>query len=231
MAFKENKPITELGGLLSALYCEYGSRKTSAVVRRHGNDCSVEEHFDSGKGHSGAFWSEVSKLSLEVFDEAKCRGFISGKPQIGYTSDWEFIQTNDQSLLAEMHPIREVWEKKDWILRRAEYQLKDVPLPFRGILFEEACKEDGRVQLAFAKAWAERNSCETLLLAGLLTPPKEVLGDRSREAYLPQTDREREVVACSVATVIQWPGTKEGIAFFVQILESAGAKVQISLPE
>lgn len=93
----ENPPITDMLGLLEILYNDplFGDhRKVKAVLhwdRIIGNEkWYVREHFDDGKGHSGAFTSDVTFVAKEVAEEAKKQFFVEGVPHWGYTAQDEF---------------------------------------------------------------------------------------------------------------------------------------------
>jgi hypothetical protein len=97
MARREKKPITTMMGLLRAMTREYGSRKTGAILKRASStppEIYVEEYFDDGKGHSGAFTSDRTDVTPELFDRAWQKGYLHGKFEIGYVSDWEFKVTD-----------------------------------------------------------------------------------------------------------------------------------------
>lgn len=81
--------------LLTALYCgSYNSQKTRAVLhwdRAIGDEkWFVCEHFDDGKGHSGAFTSRDTSVANEVCEEAKKNHLIKGLLMPGYVSQYQF---------------------------------------------------------------------------------------------------------------------------------------------
>lgn len=96
MERKEKKPFSTMMGLLRAMTREFGSRKTGATLMRIRSTplrIYVEEYFDDGKGHSGAFTSDCTDVVPEFFERAQCERFISGKLEPGYVSQWEFVIT------------------------------------------------------------------------------------------------------------------------------------------
>lgn len=96
MARREKGPISTMTGLLRAMTREYGSRKTGAILHRLRStplEIYVEEFFDDGKGHSGAFSSEDTPVTEEVFQQAIRERYIGGKLEPGYVSQWEFVIT------------------------------------------------------------------------------------------------------------------------------------------
>ena len=93
------KPITTMLELLAVLYTSpFNSNKTNAVFHRRsgdGTDNFVREHFDDGKGHSGAFTNrDTQKIPDELFQEALREGFIKGVLEPGYVSEREFTLTD-----------------------------------------------------------------------------------------------------------------------------------------
>ncbi|HUY05564.1 MAG TPA: hypothetical protein VMV62_02540 [Candidatus Paceibacterota bacterium] len=97
MARREKKPISTMMGLLRAMIREYGSRKTGAIlrcIRSTPPEIYVEEFFDDGKGHSGAFTSDRADVVPELFERALHAHYLSGKLEPGYVSDWEFEITD-----------------------------------------------------------------------------------------------------------------------------------------
>ncbi len=101
MPQRDLSPVTTMLGLLGILYCDmFGHRKIGAVVNRsrllNGPDkITVEEFFDDGKGHSGAFTSQSTSVEPGIFQEALSRRFITGLLKPGYVSDIEFEITDD----------------------------------------------------------------------------------------------------------------------------------------
>lgn len=93
---KENALCSTMPELLALMTREWGSRKTGAVLHRYRSTPSmlfVREHFDDGKGHSGAFSSEKTPITEEVFQRALDERYISGKLEPGYVSTCEFLIT------------------------------------------------------------------------------------------------------------------------------------------
>ncbi len=94
---KEKKVCSTMPELLALMTREYGSRKTGAVLHRYHSTpplLFVREHFDDGKGHSGAFTSAETPITEEVFQKALEECYISGKLEPGYVSTCEFLVTD-----------------------------------------------------------------------------------------------------------------------------------------
>ena len=109
---KENPVCSTMPELLTLMTREWGSRKTGAVLHRYRFTPStlfVREHFDDGKGHSGAFTSDDTPVTEEVFQKALDERYISGKLEPGYVSTCEFRITElggvVHGLLVEMANI------------------------------------------------------------------------------------------------------------------------------
>jgi hypothetical protein len=93
---EHKEPIGTIPELLVGLYCEWmlGSDKTEAAVFYYTDHpenypCGgiyLEENFDDGKGHSGAFTTDHTPVAKEVFLEARALGFISGQVKPGRVS-------------------------------------------------------------------------------------------------------------------------------------------------
>jgi len=73
---------------------DWNSRKTGATlrcIRSTPPKVYVEEYFDDGRGHSGAFTSDCTDVAPELFERALREGYITNKPEWGRVSGWEFI--------------------------------------------------------------------------------------------------------------------------------------------
>lgn len=83
-----NPSITTMLGLLEALYIgPFDYRKTRATVKCYPQEePEVREHFDDGRGHSGALSTGTSPLDREVFEEALAREYITGVLEPGHVS-------------------------------------------------------------------------------------------------------------------------------------------------
>ncbi len=88
----EMPTITTLLDLLHALHIDiFHGRKTAAyVVSYRQGEAEVREHFDDGKGHSGAFTCDTSPLDWTVFAEAKDARYITGVLEPGRVSTTKF---------------------------------------------------------------------------------------------------------------------------------------------
>jgi len=94
---EHTEPITTVRELLMRLYCEWmlDSNKTETAVfyytkhpeRHRSNGIWLEENFDDGRGHSGAFTTDYTPVTKEVFLEARAFGFIEGQIQPGRISE------------------------------------------------------------------------------------------------------------------------------------------------
>ncbi|MCR4276029.1 MAG: hypothetical protein NUV90_01460 [Candidatus Parcubacteria bacterium] len=84
--------ITTMLVLLEALYIgPFNYRKTGALVKCYPQEePEVLEHFDDGRGHSGALSTKTCPLDREVFQEALVREYITGVLEPGYVSKTEF---------------------------------------------------------------------------------------------------------------------------------------------
>ena len=91
----DRQPITTMLALLTALYCDpFDHRETKAVLhwdRAIGHEkWYVREHFDDGRGHSGAFTASDTPVAKEVAEEARKQFFVEGVRHWGYTAQDEF---------------------------------------------------------------------------------------------------------------------------------------------
>lgn len=173
---RKNERITTLGALMSAMTIDWGSRKTYAeihyVVHQGEVTCRVDEHFDDGKGHSGAFTSTRSDVDVLVFEEAKSKGFITGKLEPGYVSTREFVLTDNKMLLSEeIWPLVKVWQEKDYYLRRS---LRDVQEGKSGTYIQIVNVPEGEAPEHIRAAWV-----------GMILPSEPIVG------YSDQDSRER----------------------------------------
>ncbi|MDB5260477.1 MAG: hypothetical protein JWN37_708 [Candidatus Nomurabacteria bacterium] len=117
--------IIEDGALLDALLREWNSDKVSAKIVFHPPlDCWVTEWFDDGGGHSGAIWARRSPVDPPVFNRARELGYVVGAPKLGYTSDTEFILTENPYILEEIHRLTKEWREKDLANQKARYRAK-----------------------------------------------------------------------------------------------------------
>lgn len=97
MAMREDNPISTMMGLLRAMARAYGSRKTGAllrILRSTPPKVFVEEYFDDGKGHSGAFTSDCTDVVPKLFERALVERYVSGVLKPGYVSSCEFAITD-----------------------------------------------------------------------------------------------------------------------------------------
>lgn len=88
----ERPIITTLLDLLHALHINiFHGRKTDAyVVSYRQGAAEVREHFDDGKGHSGAFTCDMTPLDWTVFTEARDARYITGVLEPGRVSTTKF---------------------------------------------------------------------------------------------------------------------------------------------
>lgn len=128
--------ITTMTGFLVAMTREYGSRKTGATLKYWGPmtsperpaEVTIEEYFDDGKGHSGAFWGETRPVLPELFERAKKAYYVSGKLEPGYVSTFEFEITEDGT--------RARWER--WqLFEKVIAKLWEGPVRARELEFDE----------------------------------------------------------------------------------------------
>lgn len=109
----KGQEITELGALMDAMVIDWNSIKTYVEVRLTSQDmCEVREHFDDGKGHSGAFTCNTTEVDPLIFLEAQSRGYITGKLMPGFVSKREFVLTENKNSIAEIWKIVEMWRNK-----------------------------------------------------------------------------------------------------------------------
>lgn len=74
----------------------WSSRKVRSSLyrlRSTPSEIGVEEAFDDGKGHSDPITVITKKVDEQLFERALRERYVRGKPEWGYTSDWEFIIT------------------------------------------------------------------------------------------------------------------------------------------
>ena len=123
---RKGEKITVLGALLDAMYVEMGGRKYNAVTHyfESTRECKVEEFFDDGKGHSGAFTNNIADVELAVFEEARKKGFITGAPEPGHISKNEFVLTDNAMLRLQAWDIIKPWREKDYYTKRSEYDVR-----------------------------------------------------------------------------------------------------------
>jgi hypothetical protein len=206
---KENLPITAMGDLIDALYADRSSQKMKAWVEYYPpGTCKVIQTFDSGKGHSGAFWEEQRPLDIKLFEDAKRLGYVTPWVLPGRMSENEFKLTEDREKRRIAFEIMSTWQVEEHARLQKDYLLKKVPEEHRGFCFMQALDATDaslpsrRLQLALAQAWATRNQDISSLNipSGLLS------------VTLPM-DR---------ATIIQWLGTDEGVAFLKGAFANAG---------
>lgn len=182
---RRTEPITELGALLSALWRnQWGTKKTYAHIYRFLPDtCKVQEHFDDGKGHSGAFTSEITDVAIPVFQEAQQKGYITGKLELGYISTKEFVLTNDSRLLEEVSQIVTAWRELYYYKRKSTH---DVACGKPGTYIKVTSLPEGEAPEEIRRAWV-----------GLVLPCEPtVRQSRSREKGAPslkENDRNRSV--------------------------------------
>jgi hypothetical protein len=118
MFFQKRQHITTLEGLLDALLIDpFDSRKTYTRVTfdAHMKTCHIDEHFDDGKGHSNAFGTRRTTVALEVFEEARRKGFLTGLKKPGYTSNREFELPQGKygtSTRMDARELVDLWKKK-----------------------------------------------------------------------------------------------------------------------
>jgi hypothetical protein len=92
---KTPRTIKTMSEFLESMYVDSSGRKYRAVVTyRKKEQPYITESFDDGKGHSGAFTSEVSLVDLSVFNEAFDKHYITGLVMPGYISQTEFKLTD-----------------------------------------------------------------------------------------------------------------------------------------
>lgn len=120
----DQKPVTELGDLISALYANDSTQKYSASLHVCEARCTVTEYFDSGAGSSSAFSSSMREVEMSVFLEAKKKGYIVGKPMLGYTSTTEFILVLFPEPREQALKIMHAWREKDWYTQRSAYEVE-----------------------------------------------------------------------------------------------------------
>ncbi|HUQ30061.1 MAG TPA: hypothetical protein VM103_00905 [Candidatus Paceibacterota bacterium] len=101
-------------GLLQLLTTVWNSGKTGATLfRLSESETYVEEYFDDGKGHSGAFTHKTTSITPSLFDKARSQCYIKGKLEPGYVSTREFLITEEGK---RSHYER--WEIVKGVLRR-----------------------------------------------------------------------------------------------------------------
>lgn len=88
----ERPIITTLLDLLQALYVDncHGRKTAAYVVSYQQGEAEVREHFDDGRGHSGAFTCDTAPLDWTVFTEARDARYITGVLEPGYVSTTKF---------------------------------------------------------------------------------------------------------------------------------------------
>lgn len=108
---RQKPRIETLEKLLEIMCSSSGdSKRTRVYLVRYGElDVFVREHFDDGKGHSGAFWSENTPVAEAVFQEAKLYSCITGKLEPGYVSQNEFVlsEEGERMRLANLNKARD----------------------------------------------------------------------------------------------------------------------------
>ena len=107
MIHRKNPPIESLEKLLKTLHMPSEERtKTFAeLIINSPSVFFVREHFDDGKGRSGAYSSADTSVTEEIFQQARSRGYIRGKRKPGYVSETEFI-ISDSGTHAHLENIR-----------------------------------------------------------------------------------------------------------------------------
>lgn len=172
---REREKITTLGALLSALWNrDWNTRKTRAEINLSEGLCQVTEYFDSGAGHSSAFSSETSEVELSVFEEAKKKEYVVGKPMRGYTSTTTFILTEREHLHGTIYAILEKWREKDDYAKRSQH---DVSQGKPGTYIKIVKVPDGEAPEEIRKAWV-----------GLILPCHPDVGHND--------DREKGALSC-----------------------------------
>lgn len=149
---RNGEKITTLGALLDAMWVEMGSRKYAATITYSPSvpECKVEEYFDDGKGHSGAFTSNISAVDTAVFLEAKTKGYVTGKLEPGYVSEIRFVLTENESLRSQVWSIIEPWREKDYYAKLSEY---DVTKGKPGTYIKIMKVPEGEAPEEIRKAW------------------------------------------------------------------------------
>ena len=210
---KETTPITEMGALLDALYRDDGFRKSYAMVEYYPPDkCQVIQYFDSGAGSSSALSETYTNLDIALFEEAKRLGYIIGFLKPGYVSKNEFKLTDNIQTAEETYEIMKAWRIEEHARLRKLYLFAAVPEQHRGFCFEKTMDQTDEsllsreLQLSLARIWAARNK----------HIEKLGLSDELLTVTLPM-DR---------ATVIQWLGTDEGVAFLMEAFCAVGWEIK-----
>lgn len=115
--YRMNTPVTEPGALLSRLYIRPGSLKQSSVLKLRQGVYEVWEDHDSGRGQSGGSgW--ISVVDVAVVREAIEHDYLreitkNEEPYKPNNSLW-YALTKDRVKLAEIIPILEAWEEKEY---------------------------------------------------------------------------------------------------------------------
>lgn len=114
------QPIIELGALLSGLYIKPMSLKETAVLKlQSGNVYEIWVHEDSGRGQSGGSgWISVvgETIVQEAIEHGYLREVTNDEEPYPYKPDnslWYAI-TKDRARVAEIIPILEAWEEKEY---------------------------------------------------------------------------------------------------------------------
>ncbi len=148
----KSERITTLGALLNAMWTkDYWSRKTYAeVVYLPSNICRAREYFDDGKGHSGAFSCQISEVDTAVFEDAREKKYVTGRPEIGYISKTDFVLTDDRDLKEQIWAIVEAWREEVRWKRRSSY---DVAHGRPGTYIKIVQVPDGEAPEEVRRAW------------------------------------------------------------------------------
>jgi hypothetical protein len=123
---RKGEKITTLGALLDAMWAEMGSRKYAAKIHYFESipECKAEEFFDDGKGHSGAFTSDIAEVEVAIFEEARTKGYVTGVLKPGYVSKTEFVLTDNERLRFQAWDIIKPWREKDYYTQCSAYDVK-----------------------------------------------------------------------------------------------------------
>ena len=90
---RKTERITSVDELLKRMFISGWDSKYAAILKSLGGPNTPEliEHFDDGQGHSGALTQNSTDVAAEVFKTASDLHLIKGKPELGYTSKYEFV--------------------------------------------------------------------------------------------------------------------------------------------